>query len=47
MSAAFASDLFSSTVSSAPQILLDSLPKVRKAFDYLEYLLSLTCYVYV
>ncbi|XP_070540770.1 Fanconi anemia group I protein-like [Ptychodera flava] len=31
-------DLLSNTISSAPQILLDSLPKVREAFDYLAYL---------
>ncbi|XP_077992604.1 Fanconi anemia group I protein-like [Glandiceps talaboti] len=31
-------ELLSNTISSAPQILLDSLPKVREAFDYLAYL---------
>ncbi|XP_033632896.1 Fanconi anemia group I protein-like [Asterias rubens] len=30
--------LLASTVNSAPQILLDSLPKMREAFDYLAYL---------
>ncbi|XP_013422004.1 Fanconi anemia group I protein-like [Lingula anatina] len=31
-------DLLSATVRSAPQILLESLPKVREAFDYLSFL---------
>ena len=30
--------LLANTVNSAPQILLDSLPKVREAFDYLAFL---------
>lgn len=31
-------DLLANTVKSAPQILLESLPKVREAFDYLSFL---------
>ena len=38
------SDLLSSTVKAAPQSLMDCLPKVREALDYLSYLPPLTAH---